>query len=120
MSCLRSNFFTRRMIASRARSIIKSETYHSGSFSFLCGAAGWQKSSGMASNLDQGIVRGNHTQPKASEQTMQDRQHECEGENDLDEQRQQNGLQLHRRDSRGQSIKLLITAPCYRQCGLIA
>src|SRR5580704_4782492 len=48
MSCLRSNFLTRRTMASSARSSMRLETYHSGSFSFLCGAVGWQKSAGMA------------------------------------------------------------------------
>src|SRR5579859_2535317 len=50
MSCLRSRFLTRRTTASRARSIIRLDTYHSGSRSFWCGAVGWQKSSGMAAS----------------------------------------------------------------------
>src|SRR6266853_1735421 len=51
MSCLRSKFFTRRMTASRARSIIRVDTYHSGMRSFLCGASGWQKWRGMSGLL---------------------------------------------------------------------
>src|ERR1700728_767392 len=47
MSCLRSNFLTRRTTASTARSIIRLETYHSGILSFSWGAVGWQRSSGM-------------------------------------------------------------------------
>src|SRR5208282_5220868 len=37
------------------------ETYHSGSFSFACGAVGWQKSSGMAMNLLDDANSNDHT-----------------------------------------------------------
>jgi hypothetical protein len=53
MSCLRSKFFTRRMTASSARSIIRLDTYHSGIRSFLCGATGWQKLRGMLASRAQ-------------------------------------------------------------------
>src|ERR1017187_10277751 len=51
MSCLRSNLFARRTIAASARSSMRLETYHSGSLSFLCGAVGWQKSTGIVLSL---------------------------------------------------------------------
>src|SRR5580698_5060295 len=37
-------------MASSARSSIRLDTYHSGILSFLCGACGWQKSSGIAAS----------------------------------------------------------------------